>query len=226
MLVILVRTFLLYFIVIFAMRMMGKRQAGELQTSELVVAIMISDVASIPMQNTGVPLLSGIVPIVTLLVSEIIVSFVILKNRKIRHILSGTPSVIICHGKIDEKEMRKQRYNIEDLMEELRVSGYGDISQIEYALLETSGQISVIPKTKARPLAVEDVKINIKQEQIPHTLVFDGVLDKKELKKSGKDESWLDKQLRKNGIKHLKDVFIAATDTNGELFVQAKERKK
>ena len=226
MLVILVRTVLLYFIVVFAMRMMGKRQAGELQTSELVVAIMISDVASIPMQNTGVPLLSGVVPILTLLVAEVIVSFIILKNRKIRHILSGTPSIIVCHGKIDEKEMRKQRYNIEDLMEELRVCGYADISQVEYAILETSGQISVIPKSSARAVTVSDLGLNISGEQIPHTLVFDGVLDKKELKNSGKDENWLNKQLRANGIKHLREVFIATTDTNGNLFVQSKERKK
>ena len=134
--------------------------------------------------------------------------------------------MIICHGKLDEKEMRKQRYNIEDLMEELRVCGCGDISQIEYALLETSGQISVIPKTKARPLTVEDMNIKPEQEQIPHTIIYDGVLDKKELKKSGKDENWLDKKLRAKGIKRYSDVFIAATDTKGELFMQIKEKKK
>ena len=223
MLVILVRTVILYLLVIAAMRMMGKRQVGELQPSELVIAIMISDVASIPMQNTGVPLLSGIIPILTLLAAELTVSLVSLKSRKFRHIISGKPSVLICHGKINECEMRRQRFNIEDLLEELRISGYADISQIEYAVLETNGQISAIPRTQSRPVTVGDMNLQAPNEQIPHAVIFDGEIDEGELKNSGKNENWLRKQLEANGIENENDVFLAAVDTNGSLFVQKKE---
>ena len=226
MLIILVRTIILYFVVILATRLMGKRQIGELQPSEFVIAIMISDVASIPMQNTGVPIISGIVPILTLLVGELIVSFVSLKSRSVRRMLSGKPSVLICHGKIDEDEMRKQRFTIEDLMEELRISGYADISQLEYAVLETNGQISVIPKTSARPITVSDLKIEVQEELIPRTIILDGQIDSDELQKSGKNIDWLNKQLQKNGIKNVSNVFIATTDTSGNLFVQIKEKKR
>lgn len=226
MLIILVRTIILYFVVILATRLMGKRQIGELQPSEFVIAIMISDVASIPMQNTGVPIISGIVPILTLLVGELIVSFVSLKSRSVRRMLSGKPSVLICHGKIDEDEMRKQRFTIEDLMEELRISGYADISQLEYAVLETNGQISVIPKTSARPITVSDLKIEVQEELIPRTIILDGQIDSDELQKSGKNIDWLNNQLQKNGIKNVSDVFIATTDTSGNLFVQIKEKKR
>ena len=226
MLIIFIRTILLYITVIVAMRLMGKRQIGELQPSEFVITIMISDVASIPMQNTGVPIISGVLPILTLLVAELIISYISLKNRRLRHLLSGEPSVIICHGKISENEMRRQRLNIEDLMEELRISGYADISQIEYAVLETNGQISVIQKTSSRPVTVGDLGINASSEKVPHTIIFDGELDKNELKSTGNDENWLHEQLQKNGIKHIKNVFLATTDTNGSLFVQKKEKKK
>lgn len=226
MLVILVRTVILYLLVVVAMRTMGKRQVGELQPSELVIAIMISDVASIPMQNTGVPLLSGIIPILTLLIAELAVSFISLKSRRFRHMISGRPSVLICHGKINENEMRRQRFNIEDLLEELRIGGYADISQIEYAVLETNGQISAIPRTDARPVTVGDLKLQIENEQIPHAIIFDGKIDIQELENSGKNENWLKKQLEANGVESAKDVFVAAVDMNGNLFVQKKEKKK
>lgn len=226
MLVILVRTFILYILVVFAMRMMGKRQVGELQPSELVIAIMISDVASIPMQNTGVPLLSGVVPILTLLIAELLVSFVSLKNRKFRRIISGKPSLLIYKGRIDEKEMEKQRFNLEDLLEELRINNFADISQIDYAVLETNGQISVIPKTEARPVTIGDMNLQAEPAALPHTVISDGQLDKAELKRVGKDEIWLKKQLSANKIGQIKDVFLATVDTNGCLFVQVKEAKK
>lgn len=222
MLVLLVRTLFLYLLVVIAMRMMGKRQVGELQPSELVTAIMISDVASIPMQNTGVPLLSGVIPILTLLAAELVISFISLKNRNIRRFFSGRPSVLIRGGKIDEKEMRNQRFSIEDLLEELRIGGYADISQVEFAMLETNGQISVVPKTGARPATVGDLGINTIKEQVPHTVIFDGDIDMEELKKSGKDKKWLEKNLAQHGIDDVKDVFIATVDTNGKLFVQKK----
>lgn len=224
MLVILMRTALLYLLVVAAMRMMGKRQVGELQPSELVTAIMISDVASIPMQNTGVPLISGVVPILTLLAAELTVSYLSLKSRGVRRLFSGKPSVLVARGRINEKEMKKQRFSVEDLMEELRVSGYSDISQVEFAMLETNGQISVVPKPSARPLTAEDVGLENKNEQVPRTVIVDGEMDEEEIKNSGKSKTWLKKQLSANGIKDIKRVFIATVDSNGSLFVQTKEK--
>lgn len=223
MLVILIRTFLLYLLVVVAMRMMGKRQVGELQPSELVIAIMISDVASIPMQNTGVPLLSGVVPILTLLIAELIVSFISLKNRKIRRLLSGKPSLLIYKGKINEREMARQRFNLEDLLEELRISNYADVSQIDYAILETNGQISVIPKTEARAVTIGDLNLQVPDAELPYTIISDGQLDKEELKRSGRDEVWLKKQLHANKVEQAKDVFLGTIDSNGNLFIQMKE---
>lgn len=223
MLVILIRTFLLYLLVILAMRMMGKRQVGELQPSELVIAIMISDVASIPMQNTGVPLISGVIPILTLLTAELLVSFVSLKNRKFRRLLSGKPSILIYKGRINEKEMERQRFNLEDLLEELRINNFADVSQIDYAVLETNGEISIIPKTEARPVTISDLNLSAPPAALPHTVISDGELDREELKRIGKDETWLKKQLSANKIGQIKDVFLCTVDTNGSLFVQVKE---
>ena len=223
MLVVFFRTIVLYLVVVIALRLMGKRQIGQLQPSELVIAIMISEVASIPMQNTGVPLLSGLVPVLTLIIAEVILSFVSLKSRKMRRLLSGKPSILIDHGKIKEKELEKSRFNIEDLLEELRMNNYPDITEVEYAVLETSGQLSIVPKTEARPATVKDLNLNRPPTQRTHTIVSDGMVDEPELQQANKDIRWLKKQLAANNIERIEDVFLATIDSNGSLFVQLKE---
>ena len=226
MLVVFFRTIVLYFAVVLALRLMGKRQIGQLQPSELVITIMISEVASIPMQNTGVPLLSGIVPVLTLIIAEVILSFFSLKNRKLRRILSGHPSILINNGKIDQKELAKSRFNVEDLLEELRMCNFPDITQVAYAILETSGQLSIVPKTEARSVTVKDMNLNLPPVNLTYTIISDGIVDKPELKRANKDENWLTKQLNHHKIQSAKDVFLATIDSNGSLFVQVKEAKK
>lgn len=152
------RTIILYLLVVTGLRMMGKRQVGEMQPSELVVAIMISDLASIPMQDVGIPLLSGVIPIFTLIIVEIALSQISLKNRKFRKLLTGKPSVIIHNGKILRDEMKKLRFNHDDLKEQLRIQGYVRIDDINFAILETNGQLSIIPKPQKQQSTVEDVK--------------------------------------------------------------------
>lgn len=152
------RTIILYLLVVLGLRMMGKRQVGEMQPSELVVAIMISDLASIPMQDVGIPLLSGVIPIFTLIIVEIALSQISLKNRKFRTFLTGKPSVIIHNGKILRDEMKKLRFNHDDLTEQLRIQGYVSIKDINFAILETNGQLSIIPKPQKQQASVEDVK--------------------------------------------------------------------
>jgi len=159
------RTLFLYIIVVTGMRIMGKRQIGEMQPSELVVAIMISDLATIPMQDVAIPLFSGVIPILTLIVMEILLSWISLKNKKFRRLMTGKPNVIIHNGKILKEEMKNLRFNTDDLNEQLRIQGYTGISDINFAILETNGQLSVIPKPKNKPATAEDVKKANKKEK-------------------------------------------------------------
>lgn len=225
MLVVVIRTLILYASVTAAVRIMGKRQIGEMQPSELVVAIMISDLASVPMQAVDIPLLSGIIPVFTLIVAEVFAAFLSLKSKAIRRIIAGEPSVVIRGGRIDEKELVRQRFNLNDLLEQLRISGYPDISQVEIAVLETNGQLSIIPKAEARNVTVKDLNLkNAEKETIPFMLISDGKINKAELERSGKSEKWLNQELKKKKISSVKDVFVASLDEDGKLFLQKKER--
>lgn len=214
------RTFILYIFVVIVMRIMGKRQIGELQPFELVSAIMLSELASVPMQDTGIPLIHGIIPILTLMALEIIISYLALKFRPLRKIICGTPSILIKNGKVKYDELKKQRFNLDDLMEELRMLGYLNISDIEYAILETSGKLSIIPKSDKSPVTKGDMKLHSSEEQLPVGIILDGYLDEALLKKSGKDMNWLHKELNKNHIGSIEDVFIGMIDSQGNFFVQ------
>ena len=229
MIVIILRTLILYATVVLSLRIMGKRQIGELQPSELVVAIMISDVATVPMESFDIPLLSGIIPVLTLLLAEVITSFISVKSKRARKFFMGEPSIIVYDGVILEDELLKQRFNLSDLLEELRLLGCFDISDVLVAVLETSGKLSVIPRDKARNVTVEDLKIeNPRHEGLPCTVILDGELNQEELKRSGKTQYEIINEIQKRGPKHVSDVFIASIDAEGELFMQlkAKRRKK
>lgn len=227
MLNIVVRTLILYIAVVASLRIMGKRQIGELQPSELVVAIMISDLASVPMQAIDIPIISGILPVITLIIAEVLMSFLSLKSRRMRKIISGEPSIVIYDGKINEKELERLRFNINDLLAELRLNSCHDISDVEVAIIETSGKLSVIPKDTARGVTVEDMQNeNIRRDGLPCTVIADGELNEKELMRSGKSRKWLDDKLRKNEIKDIKEVFMASVDAEGELFLQKKDKGK
>lgn len=227
MIVIIVRTLILYTIVIFSLRIMGKRQIGELQPSELVVAIMISDVATVPMEGLDIPLLSGIIPVLTLLWAEVTMSFVSIKSRAVRRFIVGEPSVIIYNGVICEKELLRQRFNLNDLLEELRVIGCFDISDVYVAVLETSGKLSVIPKDSARAVTVEDLGLKeVRREGLPYTVILDGKLNHGEMKRLGKSEREILCEIRKHGADKIGEVFIASIDAEGEMFIQLKEKVK
>ncbi len=222
-----IRTLILYSIVILSLRIMGKRQLGELQPSELVVAIMISDLASIPMESVEIPLFSGIVPVLTLLIAEVATSQLSLKSKTVRKFLSGEPSMVIYNGHINEGEMRRMRFNLNDLMEELRLNNCPNIADVEVAVIETSGKLSVIPKTEARAVTVEDMTSStISKGGLPYMLVADGRLNKYELMRSGKTAGWLENELKKRGINGVGNVFVASLDMDDKLFVQLKEEKK
>lgn len=218
-----IRTVILYLLVVLVMRVMGKRQIGELQPFELVISIMISELASLPMQDTRIPLIHGIIPIVTLLFLEMIISVLELKSENARLIFSGKPSIIVNKGKLDRTVMKNQRININDFMEEIRLKGYYNLSDIQYAILETSGQLSIIPKTELSTATKQDLNIKPSQDSIPITLILDGKINYKNLKISGRDEKWLLTTLNSKKISSAKDVFIALVDSQGKFYMETKD---
>ena len=220
-----VRTIILYIIVLVVMRFMGKREIGQLQPFELAISIMIADLATLPMAEPGIPITNGIIPILGLLVMHLIISVINLKSLKMREIICGKPSILIYRGRIQEENMKKERFTINELEERLRGDNVFDIGDVEYAILETSGQISVIQKPNKRNTIPEDFGIEPPYEGISYDLVVDGKIMKQNLEKLGKDYNWLLKQVDAFGIKP-EDALIATIDGKGNFFCQEKEGRK
>lgn len=204
------------------MRIMGKKQIGQLEPFELAITIMVSELASLPMQDTRIPLIHGFIPIITLLILQTGLSILQLKSEKFRWVVNGRPSILIEDGKIDIDELTYQRFNINDLMEEIRLQGFFNISDIEYAILETSGQLSIIPKTKLTPVTKEDLSINALQDSLPIPLILDGKVDHENLTLVKKDVRWLRQRLNKKDTDDFSDVFIAILDSHKNFYVQKK----
>ena len=225
MLVTFFRAIVLYIIVLAVMRLMGKREIGQLQPFELAISIMIADLAATPMAESGVPITNGIMPILGLLVMHLIISMINIKSTKARQIICGKPSLLIFRGKIDQNVLKKERFTINELEERLRDNNIFNIGDVEYAILETSGQVTVIPKPNKRPTTPEDFNIEPKYEGIPYDLVVDGKVEYENLKKIGKDYKWLQKQTEKFGIKP-EQALIVTIDGDNQFFCQAIEKEK
>lgn len=217
------RAIVLYIIVLIVMRLMGKREIGQMQPFELAISIMIADLAATPMAETGIPITNGIMPILGLLVMHLVISMINLKSTKARKIICGKPSILIFRGKVDEKVLKRERFTINELEERLRDNNIFNIGDVEYAVLETSGQVTVIPKPNKRPTTPEDFNIEPKYEGIPYDLVVDGKVMYKNLEKLGKNYVWLKKQTEKFGIKP-EDALIVTVDGDNQFFCQAKEK--
>jgi len=202
---------------------MGKREIGQMQPFELAISIMIADLAATPMAETGIPITNGIMPILGLLVMHLVISMINLKSTKAREIICGKPSILIFRGKVDEKVLKRERFTINELEERLRDNNIFNIGDVEYAVLETSGQVTVIPKPNKRPTTPEDFNIEPKYEGIPYDLVVDGKVMYKNLEKLGKNYVWLKKQTEKFGIKP-EDALIVTVDGDNQFFCQAKEK--
>ncbi|AGB19864.1 DUF421 domain-containing protein [Thermoanaerobacterium thermosaccharolyticum] len=223
MLIIFFRTLILYFLVVVVMRIMGKQQIGQLQPYELVVAIMIADLVAVPMQNKGIPLLTGIIPIFTLLISQLFLSYISMKSLRGREMICGKPTVLIDKGKILTKELQKERYNINDLLEELRVMGYPNIADVEYAILETNGCLSVIPKVDKRPVTPNDLNLTPQYEGLPLPIIIDGKIIHKNMKMANVDMKWLNDQLKMWNVNNIENIILASLDPNKVLTVYKKE---
>ena len=219
MLIIFFRAIILYIIVLIVMRIMGKREIGQLQPFELAISIMIADLAATPMAETGIPISNGIIPILGLLVMHLVISTLNIKSTKAREILCGKPSILINKGKIDETVLRKERFTINELEERLRDNNIFNIGDVEYAILETSGQVTVIPKPAKRNTIPADFNIEPKYEGISYDLVVDGRVMYKNLDKIGKNYVWLEKQTEKFGIKP-EQALIVTIDGDNQFFCQ------
>ncbi len=225
MLISFVRTIILYALIVLALRVMGKRQIGQLEPAELVVTMLISDLAAIPIGHVSIPLLHGVIPVVTLIMLEAIISFANLKSRRFRKIVSGTPVILIKHGRVMEDELEHLRLNIDDLMEELRANGCADITEIAYAIFETNGSLSIVLKSECRPLTPQDMGIKVKYRGLPFLFICDGELNHEALHVYLKDEIWLNKQLQKHDCSDIASVLLAGVDEEGNFFLQKRREK-
>ena len=216
------RSILIYIFVLIVMRLMGKREIGQLQPFELAIAIMIADLASIPMTDPGIPISNGIISILGLLVMHLIISIINMKSIKAREVICGRPTILVYRGKIDEKALKKERFTINELEERLRGNNVINLGDVEYAILETSGQVTVIQKHEKRNTIPEDFNIVPEYEGIPYDLVVDGKIMDDNLKALGKNREWLKKQVEKFKMKP-EEALVVTYDGKGQIFCQKKE---
>ena len=218
------RTLILYFILMTGLRLMGKRQIGELEPSELVLTLIISDLAAVPMQDFGIPLVNGVFPIVTLLCVSMLLSFFSLKSIRFRGLVCGYPTVIIRDGKVLQQNMARNRFTVDELLEQLRSQGYSDLTAVKYAVLETSGQVSVLPYTKDSPVTPQVMNLTSQDDvTLPVLVINDGHIMSENLAASGYDALWLDKQLKERRLTSPRQVFFMTVDETGAVTCVAKE---
>ena len=218
------RTVILYFLIVIGLRLMGKRQIGELEPSELVLTMMISDLATVPMQDFGIPLLAGVIPILTLLALSMLMSQLSLRNLRFRELVCGTPAVLIRDGNIQQAAMRKNRYTLDELLEELRGQGISSVEEVKYAVLENSGQLSVLPWTQRQPPSAAQLQLEIEDDvTLPTVLINDGRVMRKNLTACGLDSLGLQAQLQERQLASPKEVFLLTLDEHGQISCVKKE---
>lgn len=223
--IVLIRAIILYIVIAFSLRLMGKRQLGELQPSELVVTILISNIAAIPVEDSSIPMIMGVVPILTLVCLDVIISSIMLKFAKFRRFIIGSPRVIISNGHILQKEMKKLRYTVDDLMEALRSQQIFDITQIQYAIVETTGKISFLLKKDYQTAEKKDVSAGGSPLDPPSVIIRDGLIDRDRLHDLKLKEKWLSKVLRENQTDEH-GVFLMTADDGGSYTIIKKEQAK
>lgn len=220
--VVFIRAVILYILLIFSVRLMGKRQIGELQPSELAITILISNIATLPVEDTGLPLLTGIIPIITLACLDVIMSWLGIKSRIIRNFTCGKPVIIISNGKLDTQKMKLIRFTVDDLTASLRGQGIFDISEVQLAVVETTGSLSVYPKYSARNVTNGDLNIDGESADPPDTAISDGELITEALDRLGLTEKWVKNVLKKEKT-DIKSVFLMTVDSGGKYNIIKKE---
>lgn len=224
--ILIIRTFILYFVVIFSLRFMGKKQIGQMEPSELTVAIMISELATIPLSESNIPLINGIIPVLILAAIEIFVSIFVIKSLRFRKLITGKPVIIVEHGTLNEEVLRNTRFTTDDLLSEMRLKGISDINDIQYGILETGGQVSFILKKENSPITFKDFNLTPKEDLLAFPVVNKGCLVDENLKIIKRDEKWLNKKLREKGYKNFKDILLLTANHNEIKFIQKRGNKQ
>lgn len=218
------RTLFLYLVLIFAVRLMGKRQIGEMEPAEFVVTMLVANLAAIPMQDGAIPLYSGLVPILTVLGMELVLSGLILRSVRLRRLLCGKPVILIDNGKILQENLKSARINLDELTGQLRAKDVLDIRTVQFAILETSGDLSVFPYPKEKPASAKDAGVEATGQHLPVTVVEDGYLSRENLERAKKDEKWLEKVLSQHNC-GIQDTFLLTVDESGQVVWLGKEIK-
>ena len=217
-----IRTVILYLVLIAVIRLMGKRQIGEMEPAEFVVTMLVANLASIPMQDGGIPLFSGLVPILTVLGMELVLAYVSLRSTWIRKLLCGKPVILIENGNILQNNLRKTRITLDELAGHLRLKDVLDIKGVQYAILETNGDLSVFPYPKERPASAKEAGVQVKKQYLPITLVADGVVMRENMKKADKDDAWLEKVLQQHSAS-VKTTWLLTIDGSDRVVFYRKE---
>lgn len=218
------RTLFLYLVLIFAVRLMGKRQIGEMEPAEFVVTMLVANLAAIPMQDGAIPLYSGLVPILTVLGMELVLSGLILRSVRLRQLLCGKPVILIDNGKILQENLKSARINLDELTGQLRAKDVLDIRTVQFAILETSGDLSVFPYPKEKPASAKDAGVQATGQHLPVTVVEDGYLSRENLERAKKDKVWLEKVLSQHNC-GIQDTFLLTVDESGRVVWLGKEIK-
>lgn len=222
MLTVFLRTVITYLVLMIAMRIMGKRQIGELEVSELIVTLMLSELATSPISNTDIPISHAIIPIITVLTFEVVTSVILIKIPRIKNFVSSKPSVLIDKGKLNQRELAHIRMSVDELVGELRRQGSTSIEEIEYAILEQNGKMTVVPKMRYRQPTLEQMKLKDKETGIAHILIADGYINRYNLRGTGHDDAWLEAELKRRGHRSS-EVYLMTVDDVGNIFLVPKE---
>ena len=224
MLIIFIRTVIIYTVLIFSMRLMGKRQIGQLDITDLATTLLLSEIATLPIEDPDIPIINAIIPIITLLTFEIVSSALLSKTPKLKNLFSSRPGFLINNGKIDQKELSRNRISSDELISELRQRGVCDISEVAYAIIEPDGKITVLPKSKNRPICASDININIEEDSLSHIIISGGVINDYGLKITGKDREWLYSELKKKKCRS-REVFLMTLNDTGKINIIMKEKE-
>ena len=218
------RTVALYLLLMVGLRLTGKRQLGQMEPTELVLMMLLSDLAAVPMQDFGIPLLHGAVPIITLLGLSTLISAICIRHIRFRDLVCGSPTIVIREGVIQQREMARNRLTVDELLEELRLQGVLSPSQVKYAVLETGGQLSVMLRADQQPVTAQQMALSVEDDvHLPVVIVSDGHLLEKNMAKLALDEKWLQRQLQRHGLAHHKQVFLLTVDGTGQVELTKKE---
>lgn len=220
--IVFVRTLIIYFALLLTLRLLGKRQLGEMELSEFVLAALVADLASHPLQDMGIPMINGLVPILTLFCCEVLIAGLSMKSIRLRALLFGKPSLLIVRGQINQEEMRNNRFTADELMQELRMQSCTDISQIEYGVLETNGSLSILLYPAERPVTPSQLGIQTEDAGYPSIVISEGRVLDDNLVALGFDRAWLDRQLGQLGFSEVSGIFLMTATPGGRIYLAAR----